>query len=395
MTRRNRSSALRAAMWLAALFAAAAVAAYLYLPGGDGTVAERLAELRATAEDAIGADGGKRLVASENGAGGETDQQEAALPPDEYGAQSRVRVVDGQTTVVLDADAQERAGLRTQTLDSVSFSPEIAALGRVVDLQPLLAQRSRFTAARAQADIARANYNAAKADYERLAGLSREEGDIARKRLLQGEADVKRSAAEVARYESEMRAIREETRQQWGPVLASWALAGSSPEFDRLLSHEESLMLVTLPPGTTLPPGADSVMVARNGERGGAVAASYISPAPVADPMVQGETHFFRTAAPGLRAGMRVDVWAAQSKSPEAGVIVPQDAVVWALGEAWAYVKLDESHFARRAIPTATEAPGGWFVTDAVKPGDSIVVAGAQILYAEEFRWQIRNEDDD
>ncbi len=403
MTRRNASPTMRAVVWLAVLFAAAAAAAYLFLPAGEGTVGERVAGLRAAAERAVGADSDKRLVASENGAedgagadeGDEDERQQAALTPDAEGALTRVRVVAGQTTVVLDAEAQTRAGLRTETLAPVTFAPEIAALGRAVDLQPLLAQRSRFAAARAQADVARASLEVAKADYDRLASLSLEEGDIARKRLLHAEAEVKRSAAELARYESEMRGIREETRQQWGPVLASWALAGSSPEFDRLLAREDTLILVTLPPGTQLPPGTDTVLVARSGERARAAAAAFVSPAPVTDPMVQGETHFFRTAAPGLRAGMRVDVWAAQSREPESGVIVPQDAVVWALGQAWAYVQIDDSHFARRAVPTATEAPGGWFVTDAVKPGESIVVAGAQILYAEEFRWQIRDEDDD
>ena len=178
-------------------------------------------------------------------------------------------------------------------------------------------------------------------------------------------------------------------------ALASWALAGSSPEFERLLSHDDVLLLVTLPPGNSLPPGVTTVLTAKGGDRNRAVEATYISPAPTTDPVVQGETHFFRTKADGLRSGMRLDVWAKQSQTPEAGVIVPEDAVVWALGQAWTYVQIDKQHFARRAISTDTQAPGGFFVSDAVKPGDSVVVAGAQILYAEEFRWQIRNEDDD
>ena len=90
---------------------------------------------------------------------------------------------------------------------------------------------------------------------------------------------------------------------------------------------------------------------------------------------------------------MRLDVWIGESKTAESGVIVPQSAVIWALGQAWAYVKTDDEHFVRRQVPTGTTAPGGWFVADSIKPGDAIVVAGAQTLYAEEFRWQIRNED--
>ena len=46
-------------------------------------------------------------------------------------------------------------------------------------------------------------------------------------------------------------------------------------------------------------------------------------------------------------------------------------------------------------VPTDAEIDGGWFVEDAVAPGEKLVVAGAQMLFAEEFRWQIRDEDDD
>lgn len=387
MARRNSFPALRVFLLLAALGIIAAGAAYVLLPEADMT------ELRDSARNAVGG-GDNRLVASENGDDAPAPQQ-AALPGGDGAALSRIEVVEGQTTVRLDADGQARSGLKTQVLEKVEFTPEIAALGRVVDLQPLLAQRARFSSALAQANVVRASLEVAKADYERLASLSLEEGDIARKRLLHADAEVKRSAAELARYESEMRAVREETRQQWGPVLSAWALAGPSPEFERLLNREDALLLVTLPPGMSLAPGAATVRVARDGARGDAVPATFLSPAPATDPMLQGETYFFCTSAQGLRAGMRVDVWANQSQEPEAGVIVPQDAVVWALGQAWAYVQVDDAHFARRPIATGIRAPGGWFVMDSVRAGDSIVVAGAQILYAEEFRWQIRDEDKD
>jgi len=68
---------------------------------------------------------------------------------------------------------------------------------------------------------------------------------------------------------------------------------------------------------------------------------------------------------------------------------------VWATGKAWAYVQIDDQHFARRAVPTAIEAPGGWFVRQALRPGERVVVTGVQTLFAEEFRWRIRNEGKD
>ena len=92
---------------------------------------------------------------------------------------------------------------------------------------------------------------------------------------------------------------------------------------------------------------------------------------------------------------MRAEARIVSADASTIGVLVPDSAVVWALGEAWAYLALDDSHFARIGVDTDIELADGWFVTDGIAPGEKIVVTGAQTLYAEEFRWQVFEEDDD
>jgi hypothetical protein len=306
-----------------------------------------------------------------------------------------VEIVGGRPTVRLDAATQARSGIATTVLEPVNYTPEIGGTGRVLDLQSLLAQRSRYTDARYGGDVVRATLAAAKKEYDRLAKLHSDEGDIATKRLQESEAAVKRAEAELRRSEAEMASIREETRQQWGPTLADWALEHETPEFDRLLERKDVLLLVTLPAGETLSKGATLALIGRGGDRTNMQEAQYVSPAPATDPVTQGETHFFRTDARSLRSEMRVDVWIARPGAPQTGVVVPSSAVVWATGQAWAYVQSDADHFVRWPVPTAVAVPGGWFVHDGLKPGDRLVTTGAQMLFAEEFRWQIRDEDKD
>ena len=49
---------------------------------------------------------------------------------------------------------------------------------------------------------------------------------------------------------------------------------------------------------------------------------------------------------------------------------------------------------ARREVALEDPASGGWF-TRSLKPGDKVVTRGAQMLLSEEFKSQIRVEDDD
>jgi hypothetical protein len=389
---RRKNALARIVLWIAASAILIGVGAVFLLPNHKEAANESdkapIAANKGHNDDAAGS--------SDKTPADATPDHEDALRSHDSSAdesQARVEVVGGLTTLRLDASTQARGGLRTEVLKPVSFSPEIAAFGLVADLQPLLAQRARYAAARSEADVARTTLASAKSEYDRLSSLNKEEGDIATKHIQQAEAEWKRNQAELRRFESEMQGIHDETRQQWGAVVTGWALDGNSPEFEKLLNHDDVLILVTLPPGQSLPSGIETVQIGRNGDRANAKPATYLSPAPATDPLVQGETHYFRAAADNLRAAMRLDVWIGKSKSAETGVIVPQSAVIWALGQAWAYVKTDDEHFVRRQISTGTAAPGGWFVADSIKPGDNVVVAGAQTLYAEEFRWQIRNED--
>ena len=55
-----------------------------------------------------------------------------------------------------------------------------------------------------------------------------------------------------------------------------------------------------------------------------------------------------------------------------------------------------ENKFFRKSIETNTESSNGWIVKEnQIKENDLIVINGAQLLLSEEFKYQIKNENDD
>jgi multidrug efflux pump subunit AcrA (membrane-fusion protein) len=76
------------------------------------------------------------------------------------------------------------------------------------------------------------------------------------------------------------------------------------------------------------------------------------------------------------------------------GVLVPKSAVVLWQGKSWVYVRKDADHFVRRETPTDVPTAEGWFVTQGLAPGDQTVVKGAQLLFSEEFRSQIKETEE-
>ncbi|HWT28047.1 MAG TPA: hypothetical protein VN084_00940, partial [Methylophilaceae bacterium] len=75
--------------------------------------------------------------------------------------------------------------------------------------------------------------------------------------------------------------------------------------------------------------------------------------------------------------------------------VIPNDAVVWYGGKAWVYRQESPERFVRQPIETDHETGNGWFNTGLIKPGDALVTSGAQLLLSEEFKYQIKNENED
>ncbi len=75
------------------------------------------------------------------------------------------------------------------------------------------------------------------------------------------------------------------------------------------------------------------------------------------------------------------------------GAIVPDSAVVWLEGKAWAYVQEGPDRFVRHKVSQKHRTGEGWLVMKNFSAGDRVAVEGAQLLLSEEFRSQIRISD--
>jgi hypothetical protein len=163
----------------------------------------------------------------------------------------------------------------------------------------------------------------------------------------------------------------------------------------RLFSHEEVLVQIALPDDDAQPEKLSGIQIAAAGGHGKPVTAIYVSSSPQTDSTIQGRTYFFRAPAHELRAGMRVEARVRMQGEKAEGVIVPGSAVVWYAGKAWVYRKEGQDRFLRTLVSTAQETGEGWFNTTGFKQGDEVVTSGTQLLLSEEFKYQIKNENQD
>ena len=262
-------------------------------------------------------------------------------------------------------------------------------------MQPLLEYRTRYDAARSEKEIYAAELQASLHEYQRLRKLGKQGKIISPQQLKVSESNWRRDKARLESASIKQQNVRDQTVQIWGHTLGSMALIEGSKQFERLINHQDVLLLVTLLPGQRLTEETHFVFVARDADRSQARKATLISAATRTDAVTQGETYLFVTDGKQLRTGMRLVAWIPQTKSAQIGVRLPANSIVWYAGKPWAYVKISDDLFTRRSGPRETELDGAWFVRHGFEPNEQIVVNGTQLLLSEEFRWQIPEEDND
>jgi membrane fusion protein, multidrug efflux system len=309
----------------------------------------------------------------------------------------RISIEQGVTVVSVSAQAQAQSDIRTQILVPSSMSATLQAYGNVLSIDSLIEARSRYLAAMAEAEVSRASLNSSKQEYQRMQQLNQDDHNISDRAVIAAEAAYKSDQAKLHAAEVLAQNIRDSIRQTWGDTLAKQAtLSQANAYMQQLLSYKQVLVQITLPFDSANNQAPSSLMLTPIGTQAQQLSASLISASPQTDNAVLGKTYFYHASAESLRTGMRLSVSINSNSKQSTGLIVPNSAVVWYAGKAWAYKKQGVDKFLRIPVQTTQDSKEGWFNPQLqAKAGDEIVTSGAQLLLSEEFKYQIKNENDD
>jgi membrane fusion protein, multidrug efflux system len=325
-------------------------------------------------------------------------QEEEIETPD------RVAIKNGATVVNLSPDAQLQSEITTSSISRLAHASVLNTLGNVMNIDTLIELRTRFINAKANANVARAALASSMQEFKRMQQLNQDNKNISDQALLKVEAIYKSDQAKLNAAEIEAKNLRDTMRQTWGDALADSATRETSHEnFNKLLSHQYVLIMVSYPVDAAKPKANQTIHVYPTGSSMQPIKATFFSEAPLANQTIQGVTYYFTAPANQLRAGMRLTIQITEASQKtnianknENGVLIPNSAVVWYGGKAWVYKKIDADNFMRLPINTDNPTEDGWYSqSKQITAKDELVTKGAQLLLSEEFKYQIKNENED
>ncbi len=304
---------------------------------------------------------------------------------------------NGNAELTLDKETQDLSGIVTEKLSAFSSKAKVKAFGQVLDAQSLIELRNSYATAKANVKKSIAALEVSRNEYKRVKTLFDFNKNVSEKDLQSAEAAYVSDMADSQAAVQNLSGLEGEIRQQWGKVIETW-IAEDSVTMGKLINHEMSILLITIPPGVTINEMPHTVDVQTLG--GMDLRAAFVSLSPRTNPDIQGVSFFYRlSGSSAIQSGMNVVAYLPTGKKVE-GVIIPDSAVVWWNGNAWVYVKEGQDKFVRQEISTSDRVRKGWFVSGAMMPGDEIVVKGAQLLlssegsFGQEFKAQAKTGTD-
>lgn len=300
---------------------------------------------------------------------------------------TRVKLVNGEAVITLDAKTQAVTGIRVAPLAAAAAPPQASAPAAVLSVAALVTACDQVSADHVALAKAQAAASVDRQEYQRLQHLYQQQQNASAKQVEAARGTLAADQASVEGARQQVTLAIAAVRAAWGDRVAQW-VQQADPQLTALLDHRSVLVQVSLPAGQARAPSAIEVEAL-----GARIAASYVSTYPQADPRLQGLSLLYLAPVhDGLVPGLNLTAWLPQGP-PAPGVLVPQQAIVWWQGAAWAYERTSATTFVRRAVPDAQPLPGGLFAATGFTRGEPVVVQGAAALLSEELRAQIQTED--
>ncbi len=197
---------------------------------------------------------------------------------------------------------------------------------------------------------------------------------------------VQTAEAAVHRDEVAAGAVRAKLATAYGRMLLDHE---NLVEFAQsLVAGQTALVRLDVPAGELLKAVPTGAHLVSGPDTGDVIAAQLLGPAGGTDAQLQGQGFLLlvKPEAARLASGMLVTGFFRLPGGVEHGVTVARAAIVRHEGEAFIYIATKDGEFTKKEIELEHATPGGWFVHEGLKPGEKIVVTGAQQLLSEESK---------
>jgi len=307
-------------------------------------------------------------------------------------------IKDGLTYISLPAVVEKNSGIKLQKISISTQQQSMPSYGITVNLSPLVKDQNDFTNLKYQKIKLLTKLEEETEHISKLIILNKDNKNIADSVVHEKNIEISDLKNDIAIVNNNIKNLLFNIDYKWGNTFKELIVDSKNHYLEKLLHNEYRLIKITIPINQTLDVIPKEIKVSPSNQPRKTYKATLISMAPDTDQSIQGKSFYYFVAEKNLEIGLKLKAFIVSSKieSNESFLFVPKESVVWSSGKSWVFIKNDAGNFLRRPLPKLLEIDGGWVIKEGIiRENDKIVIDGAQLLLSEEFKYQIKNENED
>ena len=309
-------------------------------------------------------------------------------------------LIDGLTYVRLPLAVEKNSGITTKILTVSSEISDIFSYGEVVNLSDLYSKKNNLNNL-LRKKIKLQNILTGELDYlKKLITLNDDDKNIADNVIHEKEGDIDILENDLAIIKNDINNILLNTENKWGEYFRKHITSTKNNTAKNLFNNKYRLINITIPAAKRVSKIPKKIKVFLSDDTKNTYDATFISDAPRSNKSLQGKSFLYVVTNNDIKPGSKIkaNITRNDKKNNQNKLFIPAKSVVWSNGKSWVFIKKDgeESTFLRKPLINPLETDNGWLVVENnLKKNELIVVDGAQLLLSEEFKYQIKNENED
>lgn len=306
---------------------------------------------------------------------------------------------EGLNQIRLTEAIVKNSGIQTTKIISSNKQSSFSNYGIVQATDTLIDLKNIYDQLMQEINTLQNQINTEEKKYLAFVDLNADGKNISDQTLLDQQTLVNNLRVSVEKKVVLKKNLQQKVLSQWGNKFYM-AITGKAKDkqLNPLLNGEARLVKITLPSSdsdNSIPHKIIFTPINGNNETEGI----YLDKAPTIEPSILGQTFYYLIQSPDIRIGSKLIGFYKEKQNNDKHMNryeVQSSSIVWSNGLPWVFIEEEPFLFVKKPVSLENEIKDGWLViSEALSTNDIIVSKGAQLLLSEEYKYQIKNENED
>jgi len=306
-------------------------------------------------------------------------------------------VENGLLLIKLPKNVETNSNIKYKALTKTSFVDSSIFYGESINVQPLINLNTKISMIYNKKDQLLINLDSEEDHLQKLIMLNEDNKNISDAVVGQKQIEIKSIQSNIEALKEDKVYLLDTIQNEWGGKFLEIFSKRKKSKLKDIISGKTKLLKITFSSNQISRDVPKLINISSMSHTTKNYEAMYFSDTSGVDVGRSGRSFYYLAHDSKILNGEKFTGHRVASSEDRNFLFVPKKSVIWSNGIPWAYIHIHNTEkYIKKSLSGLKETNNGWIIEEGnFKAGDLIVTEGAQLLLSEEFKYQIKNENED